>query len=261
MHWKADPRHDEAVAHNESHCGGKVKGTGINSMAMSAQEAGRTQEWLREHWKPEGNGEGRYGCLCGTKWISPFEFEGTMTEAQRSVQQECTLLWRGSAVLQEARKVIPGFKELEAEALCAVQKLFPGEDYDTAEVHALQQSLETLAGSCEHHPQHTTAHHSTPQHTSAHSPPTPLPSDPRAAVFDIHRDEHEGDVTVNIKLTADDPLELPSKMILIGSRGAFIFPPPAGSAAIFKGGLLYHASLPPEHEQVHTKLVYFFKKR
>ena len=71
----------------------------------------------------------------------------------------------------------------------------------------------------------------------------------------------EGDITVNVKLTDDEPMELPSKMILIGSRGPFTFPPLAGSAAVFEGGLLYHASLPPQHEQVHVKLVFFFKKR
>ena len=65
--------------------------------------------------------------------------------------------------------------------------------------------------------------------------------------------------TAIVKLTPDEPGELPSEMRVVGAPFHFKYGPTPSASCFFRARL-YHASVLPESEHEHLKIAFFFKK-
>ena len=62
-----------------------------------------------------------------------------------------------------------------------------------------------------------------------------------------------------VKLTPDEPGELPSEMRVVGAPVNFKYGPKPGASGCFRARL-YHASVLPASAREHIKIAFFFKK-
>ena len=88
------------------------------------------------------------------------------------------------------------------------------------------------------------------------------PDSSSATSFDAHQDTEEHDFieyTAIVKLTPDEPGELPSEMRVVGAPVHFKYGPKPGASGCFRARL-YHASVLPASAREHLKIAFFFKK-
>ena len=88
------------------------------------------------------------------------------------------------------------------------------------------------------------------------------PDSSSSTSFDTHQDTEEHDFieyTAIVKLTPDEPCELPSEMRVVGAPVHFKYGPMPGASGFFRARL-YHASVLPASAREHLKIAFFFKK-
>jgi hypothetical protein len=204
---------------------GSSAASGVIGLTVRESDAHLCAAALNERWQ---HGQLKLldaGKLLGT--CSGFNSYGKTLQKVEPKKQLLNSLKFPNALLPHVRRVLPGFKLIEQKVADTLQA-----HYDTPielfEAHVLRQG----------------------------------PDSSSATSFDAHQDTEEHDFieyTAIVKLTPDEPGELPSEMRVVGAPVNFKYGPKPGASGCFRARL-YHASVLPASAREHIKIAFFFKK-
>ena len=202
--------------------GSSLAVTGVETAQVAKANADACARFLKQQWM---DGALVLPSKKGFKIRGYSTYAKTLDAHDSEEQRTHTLLFT-PGTLPVLRVHVPGFEAIEAElALWLLSRFDTFVELHSA--HALRQSPETL----------------------------------KSTTFGVHQDtEDEPSIlyTVVVKLTADEPDEVPSEMRVVGASEHFRYGAAAGSSGCFKASL-HHASVKPSSEREHLKIAFFYK--